>query len=180
MAMINTNKENFAKLKRIFSESHIEESCEDIRSSFSHKGEPFSIFTMLSSLDTMVILFDDKINGSTRYISFSGDESKNYLVLSADRTVEEMRFDAACMLAKIIKKFSKERSTFCPNYTNISKSFSREEKHFACALLMPQKELIKFICQKDSNGNYLYLDENKEISFRNIDCQGLQAVFLFK
>ena len=80
MKMLNTNKPNFLKLKNLYTYQHIDDSCEYIRKSFSKKGEPFSVFDMLSGLDTMVILYDDKSGHNTRYISFSGDEEKNYLV----------------------------------------------------------------------------------------------------
>ena len=169
MTMLNASKKTFATIKNFYDPNDIDGSCEYIRKSFTKKGEDFSIFTMFEDLDTMVILYDDKINSSTRYISFSGEEKKNYLVLSADRSVEELRFDAACMLAKIAKKVSATKNTCCPNYTTVSKNFSREEKHFALALLVPKHDLIKFITQKDENGNYLYLDENKEISFKNMN-----------
>ena len=167
--MLNVTKENFAKLKRFYDSNDIEGSCEDIRRSFSTNGE-FSVFELFSHLDTMVILFDDHNESISRYISFSGDESKNYLVLSAERTAEQMRFDAACMLAKVIRKSDRVKTSFCPTFTTVSKDFSREDKHFACALLMPKNELVKFIKQKDSNGNYIYLNENNEISFKNINA----------
>ena len=168
--MLNTTKEPFLTIKKLYDSTNIDNCCEHIRKSFASKDGQFSIFDMLSSLDTMVILFDDKINASTRYISFSKEEKRNYLVLSADRKVEELRFDAACMLAKICKKVSITKNTCCPIYTTLSKNFSREEKHFALALLVPTHDLIKFITKKDSNGNYLYLNKNNEISFKNINA----------
>ena len=80
--MLNTSKENFQKIKKLYEYPYINESCEYIRRSFTNEYGEFSIFEMLSKLDTMVILYDDKSNGRTRYISFSGQEDKNYLVFS--------------------------------------------------------------------------------------------------
>lgn len=166
--MLDATKENFIRLKKCYDSSDVEETCENIHKAFTRKGQTFSIFTTLSTLDTMVILYDDKINTSTRYISFSGDPLKNYLVLSADRTVEELRFDSACMLAKITKKIFNTKNNCSPTYTTIGKNFSREEKHFACALLMPKKDLIKYIKQKDEKGNYIHINEHNEIPLKNI------------
>lgn len=168
--MLNISKENFVKLKSIYSDTHIEESCANIRKAFADPDGSYSVFTTLSCLDTMVILYDDKIEDNTRYISFSGDEEKNYLMLSPERTVEEMRFNAACILARLCKKISTSKKNFAPSYTTLNNNFSREEKYFACALLMPRDELIAFITQKDSNGKYKYIDENNEISFKNINA----------
>lgn len=168
--MLNTSRENFQTIKKLYTYPYIDESCEYIRNNFTEKGGDFSIFDMLSKLDTMVILYDDKKPGNTRYISFSGDAEKNYLILDANRKVEELRFDAACMLGRIIRKVVDTKGNLCPNYTTVSKNFSREEKHFALALLVPTHELIKFITQKDENGNYLYLDENNEIDFKHINA----------
>lgn len=168
--MIDTTKENFLKLKELYNDVDIEMSADTIRKRFSAPNETFSVFTTMSKLDTMVILHDDKEETVTRYVSFSKDDKKNYLTLSAGRTIEEMRFDAACMLRKLAKATYSTSRNFCLNFTTASNGFSREDKHFACALLMPKNELIKFITQKDEDGNYKYLDKNKEISFKNINA----------
>ena len=118
--MLNTTKEPFLTIKKLYDSTNIDNCCEHIRKSFASKDGQFSIFDMLSSLDTMVILFDDKINASTRYISFSKEEKRNYLVLSADRKVEELRFDAACMLAKICKKVEQYE------YSSLNEFFSQK------------------------------------------------------
>lgn len=168
--MINLSTSKYKIIKEIYDKDEIEKSAQHIKKIFSSKEGDFSVFDTISALDTMVILFDDKEEPATRYISFSQDERKNYLVLSANETIEEMRFNAACMLSKVARKLEKVNKSFCPMITTKSKGFSREDKHFACALLMPKDELIKFITQKDSNGNYLYLDSNNEISFKNINA----------
>ena len=95
------------------------------------------------------------------------NEKTNYLVLSADRSVEDMRFNAACMLRRILKTMKASGNVVSLN-TSSNNSFTREEKYFACSLLMPKKELLKFIMQKDEAGNYIYLNENKELPFKNI------------
>lgn len=168
--MINLERPGYKKIKHFYDKDRIEQSAYNIREAFKGEDGDFSVFTTISELDTMVILFDDKEEPATRYISFAKDEEKNYLVLSANETIEEMRFNAACMLGKVARKIEKSNKTLCPMITTKSKGFSREDKHFACALLMPKDELLKFINSKDSNGNYLYLDENNEISFRNINA----------
>lgn len=166
--MLNVNKKTFSKLRDAYARYDIEDACSEIRHICTSKGESFSIFTTLSNLDTMVILFDDNPGSVTRYISFPGEEEKNYLILDADRSVEEMRFDACCMFARILKRSEHIKNSFCPNFTTVDTNFSREEKHFACALLMPKKDLLKFILKQDENGNYLYLNENNELPFKNI------------
>ena len=168
--MISLDRSGFKKIKALYDNVRIEQSAEDIRNAFMGEDGEFSVFTTISALDTMVILFDDKDNPATRYISFAKEADKNYLVLSANETVEEMRFNAACMLGKIARKIEKTSKTLSPIITTKSKGFSREDKHFACALLMPKHELLSFITSKDENGNYLYLDENNQISFRNINA----------
>ena len=167
--MLNIEKKAFKKIKELYDDIRVEESCSNIRKAFSNNDGSFSVFTMLEKLDTMVILYDDKIPDNTRYISFAGDEEKNYLMLSPERTVEEMRFNAACILARLTKKIAVANKPFSPSYTTLNSNFSREEKHFACALLMPKDELLPFLFQKDSDGNYKLFDENKEISFKNIN-----------
>lgn len=168
--MINLEKPNYKKIKELYDKDKIEKSAQNIRKFFSSKNENFSVFDTISSLDTMVILFDDRDEPATRYISFAKDETKNYLVLSANETIEEMRFNAACMLSRVARKIEKSTKTLSPMITTKSKGFSREDKHFACALLMPKVELLEFITRKDSNGDYLYLNENNEISFKNINA----------
>ena len=118
--MINIDKDNFNKLKNAYVSSDIELASENIRKAFNVKGEDFCVFTTIAKLDTMVILHDDGEKAYTRYLSFSKDENKNYLVLSASRTVEEMRFDAACMLRKLAKQTSDNKKSFCFNYTTIN------------------------------------------------------------
>lgn len=166
--MLNVNKKIFSKLREACGQRDMEDVCSDIRRICTSKNEPFSIFTTLAKLDTMVILFDDEPGSVTRYISFPQNEEKNYLILDADRSVEEMRFDACCMLARILRRSANIKNSFCPNFTTVDTKFSREEKHFACALLMPKKELIKFILKKGTNGKYLYLNENNQLPFKNI------------
>ena len=168
--MLNITSSVFKKIKKLYSSKDIEYSTLSIRKNFSIKNEEFSVFTTLSKLDTMTILFDNKNDTNTRYVSLSKDEDKNYMVLSANRNIEEMRFDAACMMHKVLKAIEKADSkTICPNFTTSNKNFSREDKHFACALLMPKMDLIAFITKKDEKGNYLYLDENNELSFKNVN-----------
>lgn len=168
--MISLANSNYKKIKDFFDSSKIEDSTRSIRRMFCDDNGNFSIFDTMKSLDTMVILFDDKDEPVTRYISFSKEEDRNYLVLSANETIEEMRFNAACMLGEVLRKVEKSNKSFSPMITTKSKGFSREDKHFACALLMPRDKLLKFINRRDENGNFLYLDENNEISFRNINA----------
>lgn len=168
--MIDINAPGIQRIKELYEPTDIEGSASRIKKAFSQENEAFSIFDIISSLETLVILHDDKEDTLTRYISFSKDKSKNYLVLSAGRTIEEMRFDAACMLRELSRQIKSRNNDFCLNFTTASKGFSREDKHFACALLMPKNELIRFITKRDENGKYIYLDENKEISFKNINA----------
>ena len=165
--MLDTSREKINKIISCYNPINIEETTNLIRSLYS--GEDFSIFTLIKELDTMLIIHDDGEEKITRFISFSHDEDKNYLVLSASRSVEEMRFDAACMLRKILREITGDKPNKCPNITTINKKFDREDKHFACALLMPMKDLMRFITKKDEDGNYLYLDKNGELSFENIN-----------
>ena len=58
---------------------------------------------MFSLLDSMVILHDDEDVSRTRFVTFRNSDSANYLILNTNRSVEEMRFDAACMLKKLLK-----------------------------------------------------------------------------
>ena len=166
--MLNVNNPNVNKIIQVYNPSDIEGSADGIRSLFID-NEVFSIFDMFRALDTMLILHDDGEEDITRYISFKDDEKKNYLVLSASRSVEQMRFDAACMLRRVAKDLCGTSLKKCPNVTTSNKKFDREDKHFACALLMPQKELMRFITQKDQNGNYKYLNSKGELSFANIN-----------
>ena len=166
--MLSTANPKIKKIAQLYNASDIEKSADAIRSIFAGKEE-FSIFDMIRALDTMLILHDDGEEDMARFISFSDHDTKNYLVLSASRSVEQMRFDAACMLRKVAKALSENKLKTCPNITVSTKKFDREDKHFACALLMPQKELLRFITQKDENGKYKYLNSKGEISFANIN-----------
>ena len=159
--MLNVNNPYVSKIIQVYNPSDIEGSADGIRSLFID-NEVFSIFDMFRALDTMLILHDDGEEDITRYITFKDDEKKNYLVLSASRSVEQMRFDAACMLRRVAKDLCGTSLKKCPNVTTSNKKFDREDKHFACALLMPQKELMRFITQKDQNGNYKYLNSKGE------------------
>ena len=167
--MINLERTNYKRIKEFYDSTKIESSTKSIRNMFCDENGNFSVFDTLKALDTMVIIFDDKNDPATRYISFAKDEERNYLVLSANETIEEMRFNAACMLGEVLRKLEKNTKSFCPMVTTKSKGFSREDKHFACALLIPRDKLLKFITRKDENGNYLYLEHN-EISFKNINA----------
>ena len=144
MIMLNTNNQIVKKIIELYNPSSIEESANAIRSMFTTK-EGFSIFDMIRSMDTMLILHDDGEEAITRYISFKDDDERNYMVLSASRSVEQMRFDAACMLRRVAKALTDTKLKKCPNITTANSKFDREDKHFACALLMPQKELMRFL-----------------------------------
>ena len=166
--MLDINNPDIKKAMSVYNSSKIEESANLLRNLFTSE-EGFSVFNTIRALDTMLIIHDDGDDEITRYISFSNDSKKNYLVLSASRSIEQMRFDAACMLRKVLKGLVDIKSNRCPNLTTLNKKFDREDKHFACALLMPQKELMRFITKKDESGKYLYLNENNELSFENIN-----------
>lgn len=165
--MLNLSKENIQKIKECYEEVNMDKMADNILYTFFN-DKKFSIFTLFSMLDTLVILHDDKGENITRYITTKINEKSNYLILSADRTVEEMRFNAACMLRRYIKAVKKGK-----NYTSLNctynDDFSREDKHFACALLMPMKELVKFITQKDKDGKYIYINEKNELPLKNIN-----------
>jgi len=163
--MLNLTRENLKKIKNFCKERDIEVLTSNIRNMMN--DEEFSVFTLMSMLDTMVILHDDKGENITRYITMKENDRSNYLVMSADRSVEDMRFNAACMLRRVIKSMKNGGNVISLN-TSSNNSFTREEKYFACSLLMPKKELLRFIMQKDSAGNYIYLNENKELPFKNI------------
>ena len=77
--MINVNKKLFSNLRDAYAKYEIEDACTEIRNLCSSKKEQFSIFTTLSNLDTMVILFDDDPGSVTRYISFPDNEEKNLI-----------------------------------------------------------------------------------------------------
>ena len=167
--MLNLNKEEITKIKETYNSKDMEESAINIRRKYTKDGN-FSVFNLYSLLDTMVILHDDKEGSLTRYITFKESDRANYLILNAKRTVEEMRFDAACMLRRVLKQINNENNLVSLNCSVADKAFSREDKHFACALLMPEKELMKFILQKDESGKYKYLNDKGEISFKNINA----------
>lgn len=165
MLNLSTNK-YLGRLKEISREKDVEVLANYIRNMIRGEGE-FSVFEFMSLLDTRVIIHDDKGEVITRYITMKDDDISNYLVLSANRTVEEMRFDAACMLRRLIKEASKIHGRGSFN-NSCNDTFSREDKHFACALLMPRKDLMEYITQKDASGNYLYFNDNGELLLKNI------------
>ena len=165
--MLNLDKDKMKILKELYNEKDMEESSRSIRKRFVSEDGDFSVFDLFSFLDTMAILHDDKGEPLTRFVTFKDSDEANYLILSANRTVEEMRFDAACMLRKVLKSAKTKKGKISLNCSIPDKGFSREDKHFACALLMPEKELMKFILQKDENGFYKYLSVKGEISFKN-------------
>ena len=164
--MLNLSNKNIQKIRECYSDYDVEDSANNIVKTFCDDG--FSIFTLFKLLDTLVILHDDKGENITRYITTKINEKSNYLILSADRSVEEMRFDAACMLRRFLKAIDGNKKTASINacYSN---NFSREDKHFACALLMPRDELVGFITQKDENGKYLYLTDEGILPLKNIN-----------
>lgn len=168
--MINLKNEYLAKIDDLWDNENIENTTLSIRNLFKDSEGRFSVFELMKKIDVMTILHDDKEDSLCRFITFKDDYLKNYLVLSASRSIEEMRFDAACMLRKLLKEKSKGKNSLSFNCSVHTKAFSREDKHFACALLMPRKRVLEFITQKDANGNYLYLNENKEISLKNINA----------
>jgi Fic family protein len=168
MTMLNVENPMIKKAMECYNSSHIEDSANALRSLFTGK-DGFSIFDAIREMDTMIIIHDDGDEEITRYVSFSHRNDKNYLVLSASRSVEQMRFDAACMLRRVMKGLTETKSNKCPNITTLNRKFDREDKHFACALLMPQKDLMRFITRKDENGKYLYLNAKGELSFENIN-----------
>ena len=163
--MLDISSENIKKILNCY-DTNIEKMANNVRAYFSRDDEEFSVFTTFEALDTKTIIHDDD-KVIVRYLSFSNDKYKNYLVLSAGRSIEEMRFDASCMLKELLTQAHKKGENFCLNFTTLSKGFTRESKHFACALLMPQHELLELIKSKDENGNYLYL-EGKNLPFKNV------------
>lgn len=165
--MLNLSNENIIKIKECYNDLDVEQSANNIIKVFSN-GKEFSMFTLFKLLNTLVILHDDKGDNITRYITTKINEKSNYLILSADRSVEEMRFDAACMLRRFLKAIGGNKKTASINacYSN---NFSREDKHFACALLMPRDELVSFIMQKDENGKYIYLNDDLTLTLKNIN-----------
>ncbi len=169
--MLNLTKESFVRIKELYNIDDMEKTALEIRKMFVNKEGNFSIFNLISNLNTMVILHDDKDDYVTRFITFKDSERANYLILGAKRSMEEMRFDAACMLRGIFRSVHASKgNNLSLNMSVLNNSFSREDKHFACALLMPEKELMRFILQKDENGKYIYLNEKGEISFKNINA----------
>lgn len=168
--MIDLKNEYLAKIDDIWDNDDIENTTLSIRNLFKDSEGRFSIFELMKKINVMTILHDDKEDSLCRFITFKDDYLKNYLVLSASRSVEEMRFDAACMLRKLLKETSKGKISLSFNCSVHTKAFSREDKHFACALLMPRRRVLEFITQKDEFGKYIYLDENREISLKNINA----------
>lgn len=163
--MLNLLSPNLQKIKKFSSENDIEQLAVHIRNMC--KDDDFSVFTIMSMLDTMVILHDDKGENITRFITMKDSDKSNYLVMSADKSVEDMRFNASCMLKRIIKEAKGSGNVVSLN-TCSNNSFTREEKYFACALLMPKSELIKMITKKDEFGNFVYLNDKKELSFKSV------------
>lgn len=168
--MLDLNSRYFKKIIEVWDGEDIENTTLSIRNLFRDKEGHFSIFELMEKLEIMTILHDDKEDSLCRFITFKDHHSRNYLVLSASRSIEEMRFDAACMLRKMLKETAKGKSVLSFNCSVQTKAFSREDKHFACALLMPRKKVLEFITQKDEFGKYIYLDENREISLKNINA----------
>ena len=168
--MLNLDGNQFKVLKEVYNDKDMEETSINVRRRFSSQDGFFSVFDLFSLFDTLVILHDDKDDPVTRYITFKISDNANYLILSAGRTVEEMRFDAACMLRSVMKSANRGKGKISLNCCVKDKAFSREDKHFACALLMPEKELMRFILQKDERGNYKYINKDGEISFKNINA----------
>ena len=168
--MLNLNNDIFNKLKELYDVDDMETSALNIRKKFIDENGEFSVFNLFKAMNSMVILHEDKDTYFTRFITFKSSERANYMILGAKRNVEEMRFDAACMLRTILKKIvSSKSSNLSINHSVQENTFSREDKHFACALLMPEKELMRFVLQKDENGKHKYLSENGEISLKNIN-----------
>ena len=100
--MINLGGDNFKALIDEYNPKDMEKTSNNVRRRFSDKNGFFSVFDLFSFLDTMVILHDDKNEPVTRYVTFKDSDRANYLILSAGRTVEEMRFDASCMLRTVM------------------------------------------------------------------------------
>lgn len=165
--MLDLTHENLRKIRECYNDIDVEKTTSNIIEYF-YGDKNLSIFNLFKMLDTLVILHDDKGENITRYITTKIDDKSNYLILSANRSVEEMRFDAACMLRRFLKSIKVNKKTVSIN-CSYNDSFSREDKHFACALLMPKNELIDFITKKDSEGKYLYIDENGVLPFKNIN-----------
>ena len=93
--MLNLAKKEINVLKTLYNDEDMEKTSNNIRKHIALKDNDFSVFKLFNLLDSMVILHDDKGDPLTRYVTFKDSERANYLILSADRTVEEMRFDAA-------------------------------------------------------------------------------------
>ena len=168
--MVDLKAPSYQKIKEIWDENSIERTTVALRELFRDADGNFSVFELMKELGIMTILHDDQGETLSRFIMFKEDLERNYLVLSASRSVEEMRFDAACMLRKLIKKASLSGKAMSYNCSLFNDEFSREDKHFACALLMPRKKVLEFITRKDEFGNYLYLSDNREISLKSINA----------
>ena len=172
--MIDLQTKEFKKIIEALYGDNIEKTTLAIRNAFRDNEGHFSVFELLEKLGIMTILHDDKDEAKCRFITFK-DSSRNYLVLSACRSIEEMRFDAACMLRRLLRQVGENKSFLSYNDSvNIDK-FSREDKHFACALLMPRKRVLEFIMQKDENGNYIYLNINKETGSKEISLKNISS-----
>ena len=123
--MNNVSKPNYQMIKELYEDINVEKSSYKIRRFFSDKDGNFSVFNVMSSLDTMAILLNNE-EETTRYISFSNHEEKNYLVLSSSRTPEQMRFGAGCMLKGLSKRVEMSDKNFFLNLSMKNKKFSRE------------------------------------------------------
>ena len=113
--MINLDRENFKALKAEYNSKDMEKTANNVRGRFADKNGALSVFDLFTLLDTMVILHDDKGDPVTRYVTFKDSDRANYLILSAGRTVEEMRFDAACMLRTVMKNSSANKGKISLN-----------------------------------------------------------------
>ena len=166
--MINLDNKQIQKICDLYNDGDMEESSIKIRRKYLHDDGNVSVFEIFGLLDSLVILHDDN-ESKTRYVTFKKSDTANYLILRTDKSIEDLRFDAACMLRRVLRQLHEKQGPVSINCSVTDRGFTREDKHFACALLMPEKELIQFITQKDENGNYLYLNEKNEISFKNIN-----------
>ena len=165
--MINLNNKNIAQICKLYDDGDMEQSSIKIRKKYMHKDGSFSVFELFTLLESLVILHDDH-ESKTRFITFKNSDNANYLILRTNKSIEDIRFDAACMLRRVLRQIKDEKESVSVNCSVTDKGFTREDKHFACALLVPEKELLEFILQKDKNGNYLYLNDKNEISFKEI------------
>ncbi len=128
------------------------------------------IFKTINTLGMRVALADygkNKDGESLEYCQFvpRSSDKKAYIILSNHSSISRLRFNSAIMLYCAIKN-QKNIATYAPN--NDSKTM-HAAKVFAANFLMPERELKDFIFKKDDDGNYLYLNDKKEISIDNIN-----------